>query len=279
MKRIVVTLFVILFVLCGFAQDDKINKKPIFVAPPHVVNEAGDKFDTLTFADMRKTVIKKVNKSNKVYTVEDRNQTKYWMLVQITDVSRESEATPYLTDYMEHFKLRVIIMDTSTQKIIGVSNEVDKFGISQEGFEDAHKNACATHPAMAYIVEAIESAFKLYGQITEISPSSNGKKTFVYVDRGREDGISDDQWFDVYLPAEDGSLGQQVGTLEMVKMESNSSQCLPHKGRKEIENYYKKGQKMIVVSRERSDIIKKARGVIDGFKYVVRHLEKKRKRK
>ena len=273
MKRIFITILVLLGVMISYAQDDHVNKIPIYVLAPYVLTDAEGGFDTLMFHDMRQTVVKKVNKCKKVYAVEDRTKTKYWMLVNISDIRRESDTDKFGTEYMEYFKICVSIQDVSVHKVLATTKAVEKFGISNVSYEDAHKCSCMFHPAMAYIVQAVEEAFKQYGSITEVGLSAD-KKTVVYVDRGIEDGISDNQWFDVFLKNEDGTPGEQVGTLELVKLESNSCQCKPHKGKKEIVSFFSSGREMIVISRERSDIVKKTRHFIDNVRNIQREIEK-----
>lgn len=281
MKRFFLSLILCFVVIVSMAQSDSVKKVNVFVYTPLLFTD--NKPDSVTFAAMKETVKKRVNKCSKTQVCEDPSQCEYFLSTAMIDYEQKymsaAENQSLAPTYFISFKMRLILYylpleNRSDLTKLGLDNLIDrselveKSGQSSESYRDAIANACAQHPNSFYINGLFERVLYVPGKIVELGKDAKGKDV-VYIDRGSIDGISENQWFDVFLDEDNSKEKEVIGTLELSKREEHRSQCKIRKNKAQIISYLNQGKTLVVVSRESSNIFKKIKKGYDEVRPLI----------
>lgn len=283
MKRLLFLFYLCFVAIATMAQRDSMKKVNVYVFTPQLFID--NKSDTTTFAAMKETVKKKVNKCSKTQVCEDPTLCEYFLSTGLIDYEQKymsaDEMNSFEPTYLISFKMRLLLyylplenrsdsIKASQYNLIDSSELVEKSGKSAEGYKAAVANACKQHPNSFYINELFERVLYVPGRIIEFGKDTKGKDV-VYIDKGALDGISEKQWFNVYLDDNDHQKQEKnvIGTLELTKREEHRSQCKIHKNKEQILAYLNQGKTLIVESRESSNIFKKIKKGYDDVRPLV----------
>ena len=87
---------------------------------------------------------------------------------------------------------------------------------------------------------------------------------------GKNKGILDTQWFDVFTMDDSGNLSQKpIGTLHAVAVTEKETECNVKNGDKDIMAAYNQGKKLVVKSREEKNIWKAAGRISDKMRGIL----------
>ncbi|MBQ5981917.1 MAG: hypothetical protein IJL54_07100 [Prevotella sp.] len=286
MKKFIILYFASFIATATMAQNDSVKKVNVYVFTPHLLID--NKADTIKFAAMKETVKRKVNKCSKTQVCEDPSKCEYFLSTRLIDYEQKymsaAEMKSFEPTYLISFKMKLFLYyfpfenrndstKLSADNLIDFSELVEKSGKSAEGFQAAITNACEQHPNSFYINRLFERALYVPGQIIELGKDTKGKDV-VYIDKGATDGISEKQWFNVYLKNDNHHEKEVIGTLELAKREAHRSQCKIRKNKEQIIAYLKQGKTLIVESRESSNILKKIKKGYDDVRPLVKTVTK-----
>ena len=289
MKKELLFFTLCLFCLCVQAEKDPVRKTNVLVRLPEVLDEKGHIIDTLTFKDMRRTIEMKVNTFDRAKACRDIKQCEYFLSTFITAYQKKyasayelhgSEGVSHGLNkgeyqvgfYITHYLFYVPFSERQSDSIkLDAKHLVGKTVLEPKSFsglrnyEEAIQSATLTHPGTDLIHNLLDKALAVRATIIGTGKNEKGKDV-VYIDKGYEDGIADDQWFDVFQKNADGSTGGLIGTLQAENREAHRSVCQLKKNPGDVLSAVRRGTPIIIISRESTNIFKKTRAAWRDFK-------------
>lgn len=271
------------------AEEDPVKKTNIFVRLPEVLDESGKIIDTLTFKDMRKTIEMKVNSFDRAHTCQDYTHCEYFLSTFITGVEKKyasayelhgSEGVSHglnrgeyrLSFFITHYLFYVPLSERQSgsvrldaKHLVGKTVLEPKSFYGSKGYDEAIKGATLAHPGTDIIHKLLDDALAVRATIVGIVKNASGKDV-VSIDKGYDDGIAEDQWFDVFLKNADGSTGEKLGTIQVESRESHRSVCQLKKNSGTVLSAVRRGTPIVAISRESTNIFKKTREAWRDFK-------------
>lgn len=279
MKKILTIAIIFLMSFAALAQDSQ-GKFPIFVLPEAMTDDGSTSLDLSIFDEMVKHTKSLISTYPKSYLVNDINQAKYVVGVFIDSYSREDPKSAYdekerqtytLYEVKATYTLAISSAD-QPDKIISVVGPYSGGGSSMDSYSDADKGLGTYEPKDGRIRELLEDALSLEGQVTKVIPDSKhqDKADHAIVNMGKNKGVIDTQWFDVFELDETGNKGQKpIGTLHAVEVGETETECSVKKGDKDIMAAYNQGKTLVVESREEKNLWKSAGRLKDKIKVFI----------
>lgn len=271
------------------AEKDPVKKINVYVCTPQMINKEGVVSDTVTFKNMRRTIEQKVNSFDRTCASRELNQCEYIIQTFISGFEKKY-LSPYelygaegvshgldkgdykvnffITHYLFYFPLsedrsKGVCLDEA--HTVGKTVLEPKSNASITSYEDAIEGFCLRHPGTDLIHNLLDGALVVRGTITGVGKNADGKDV-AYIDKGYDDGIADDQWFNICKKNADGSAGDVIGTMKAESREANRSVCELKKNSGKVLSAIRSGVPLVVVTRVSSNIFKKTRAAWRDFK-------------
>lgn len=273
MKKAILLAIICLVGIIAKAQDSQ-DKCPIFVLPEAMTDDGSTNLDMSIFDNMVNQTKSLIGSYPKSYLVNDINQAQYVVGVFINGYSRETPQSAY--DKKEGKTITLYSTKVTYMLAISTANEPEKIislvgpytggGTSMDSFSDADKDFGKYEPRQGRIRELLEDALSLEGQVTKVIADTKNpdKADHAIVNMGKNKGIIDTQWFDVFVLDDNGSKGEKpIATLHAVEVGDKETECSVKKGDKDIMAAYSQGKKLVVKSREEKNIWKSAGRIKD----------------
>ena len=264
MKRILTTITLCICCIVVFAQNG--SKIPVYVLPTAMLYGEGNVSADI-FSPMITTLRSGLSTYPKTSVTNNIDQAEYVVGLIISGYNTKSDVfkddkgitrTMYMVNI--DFSLAISPKDQPDQviKIIGPYHEPNS---SIQGYEDALKSNI--EPRQGRIRELIEGSLQVKTFITDVTVDPKDKKgekaDKATVNAGHDKGITNTQWFDVFVDGQE----KPIGTLHAKTVNDSTTLCEVRDGKKEILTAFKAGTAMRCVSREERNIWKAAGRIRD----------------
>ena len=279
MRKIFILVIICLFSITAKAQDSQ-GKFPIFVLPEAMNDDGSTDLDISIFDKMVKRTKTLVGTYPKSYLVSDIDKAQYVVGVFIESYSNSAPRSAYvkeerktITFYETKITYILAISPVSQpDNIIALVGPYAGISNSMESFSDAAQNFGEYEPRDGRIRELLEEALSQEGRVTKVISNlkSPDKADHAIVNLGKNKGIINTQWFDVFVLDDNGNKGEKpIATLHAVEVRDNETECSVKKGDKEIMTAYNQGKTLVVKSREERNIWKKAGRLSDKIRAII----------
>lgn len=265
--------------VCAFGQQANDNNS-IYVLPNAMTDDGSTNLDMSIFAPMVQKTENLIKAYPKASVTSNINDAKYVVGLFINGYSRDSPKTVYdekdhryITMYSNNVTYMLAISPANNpERIIASIGPYSSSGSSLNSNEEADKDIASIEPREGRIRELLEKALSVNGLITKVTPDEKHqeKADHAWVNMGKNKGILDTQWFDVFAVDDSGNLSQKpIGTLHAVAVNEDETECNVKDGDKEIMAAYNQGKKLVVKSREEKNIWKSAGRLKDKMRGIL----------
>lgn len=279
MKKTILLAIICIISIVTRAQDSQ-GKFPTFVLPEAMTDDGSTDLDMSIFSSMVKQTKNLINTYPKSYIVNNINDAQYVVGVFIDAYTRNTPKSVY----DKHEGKTITLYDTNVSYTLAISpankpeaiiSKVGPYaggGTSMVSFSDADQDFGKYEPREGRIRELLEDALSLEGKVSKVIADSKNpdKADHAIVNLGKNNGIIDTQWFDVFALDDNGSKTEKpVGTLHAVEVRDNETECNVKKGEKEIMAAFNEGKTLVVKSREEKNIWKSAGRLSDKIRAIM----------
>lgn len=278
MKKILFLAILSIVCLTLSAQDSQ-GKFPIYVLPEAMTDDGSTDLDVSQFASLVKNTKAEVNQYAKSYATNNLQDAAYVVGVFIdgSEPSSQSIRDPKTYETITEYSIKVtytlaISPADQPEKIISAIGPYPADLTSFKSYDDAFAHN-TLYPEHGRIRELLESALSVGAEVTKVEAEKKhaDKADRAWVNVGKDHGILDTQWFDVYtLDANGNQSSKPIGSLHAAEVGANETECTVKDGEKEIMTAYKAGTKMVVQSREEKNAWKGLGRILDKARVILR---------